>query len=469
MDNLHNRSSTAASMDDKADVIIIGGGASGIHAGSTLVQAGKSILLLESRDRLGGRIYSHQLSSSGTYVEYGAQWLAEKGQTRLESLAQQFNYTKIKTDMKGNAVVWKEDGRRLLRTGIWSLGVSFLGLVEAFWQGWRLSKISEKIAIDRPFYADMVKYDDMSVKTYLESNRCTTCRSRGQSLLYKLLLGGFNRDLSEISVYNYARVSRCIAPLSEAGEAEGYYFDEGLQPLFEKYASSFLDRIRLNTRITQVDTTHGSIVRVGASNGQWFEAKQVIIAMPPQLLEYIEFQPQLPRTIREVSSSMLQGQVMKLVAVFHTPWWKKYGYSGFINSELDVIAEVADLSHSNGNGVLAGFISGPNAQVYCDRSKAELTQLFSDLIKKSFGRMDEGIQELFYHNWIHDDCSLGGYASHVAAGKWQVLRDGAFLPSTGEGKVHFAGTEYAHRWRGYIEGAMDSGERAAKTVLSTLD
>jgi len=449
------------------DVIIIGGGASGIHAAACCIQSGKSILLLESRDRLGGRIHSQQLSSSGTYVECGAQWLAKKGQNRLDDIAKRFNYTKLR-HVDGKCVVWNESGERSIYSSL-SYGQSFFTLLGALWHSWKLSKLSKYISIDGPFDPKMKTYDTMSMKTYLESHGRNNRKKKANTLLSKIIKGGFNRDPSDISVYNYARVLRCSAPISEISGAEEYYFDEGLQPLFEKYASSFQDRIRLNSHISKIDTSDDCFIRVGTSTNVWYEGKQVIIAMPPQLLQYIEFEPQLPLSLRELSSSSLQGQVVKLVAVFPSPWWRKYGYSGFVISHDDVISEVADLSHSTGNGVLAGFISGPEALVYCDKPKSELTQIFSDLIKKSFEQMDEEIQELFYHNWIRDECSLGGYASHVAIGKWQTLLQGSFFPSISNSRVHFAGTEYAHEWRGYIEGALESGERTAKAVLSNLD
>ena len=161
---------------------------------------------------------------------------------------------------------------------------------------------------------------------------------------------------------------------------------------------------------------------------------------------------------------------MKLIAVFPTPWWRNRGLTGFVSSfggpsgALE-ISEVADLSHSTGNGVLAGFVTGPQAEVICEKSLEELKTGFVEFLSASLGPLDEEILSFHYHNWISDENSLGGYLSTPGMGQWKKLPEG-FLPKTG--RISFAGTEYAHQWRGYMEGALESGERAAAAVLAAL-
>lgn len=450
-------------MAQEVDVIIAGAGAAGLNAALILHRAGKKVIVLESRDRVGGRIKSEKLPGSGTHVELGAQWQAERGHERLDKLVQTYGYRKLEHYASGKAVVWRGATRNCCSPGSYGIGI-FSGL-ELMMRGWLMSRTCRQVSFEG-FNANLEKYDNTSLQHYLEKRSWT---NGAMNLLSHLLKGGFCREMKDISVYSGLQTLKTFGSLEEQENTEKFFFDQGLQNIFVSMAKELESDVELNTRVVEVDTTGEKVVV--KSTGKTYVGKELILAFPPQLLQRVRFEPPLPMHYQQVASSMVLGQVVKLIAVFPTPWWRKRGLTGSITAfgsdENGIgISEVADLSHSTGNGVLAGFVVGSKAEQICQQPLEELQKGFSKFISDSFQSLDEDMQSFHYHNWISDADSLGAYLSTVGMGQWKNLPDG-FFPKTG--KVSFAGTEYAQQWRGYMEGALESGERTAQAVLAALD
>ena len=447
----------------EVDVIIAGAGAAGLNAASILHKAGKKVVVLESRDRVGGRVYSEELPS-GTHVELGAQWQAEKGHDRLEKLLNTYGYRKLQHYKAGKGVVWRDGTKQLHSSG--SYGIGFFSGLDSLVRMWRMSRIINSISLSG-FKQDMDTYDNTSVAYYVEKKSWT---SGAITLLSSFLKGGFCRDPRDISLYAAAHTVKTCGSFEQQGKADTFFFDQGLQNIFVNMSEEFRSDVQLNTRVVEVDTTGDKVVAT-TNTGAVYVGKELILAFPPQLLGRISFRPALPSNYSEVASSMVLGQVVKLVAVFPTPWWRKRGLTGAIScigagsSGAPEVSEVADLSHSTGNGVLAGFVVGTQARDICEQPLEELRTSFAEFLRRSLGSLDEDIQSFHYHNWIGDENSLGGYVSSPGMGQWKKLPEG-FFPKTG--RISFAGTEYAHQWRGYIEGALESGERTAAAVLQAL-
>eukprot|EP00438_Fugacium_kawagutii_P033837 Skav235846 [mRNA] locus=scaffold1931:384241:385593:- [translate_table: standard] len=447
-------------MAQEVDVIIAGAGAAGLNAALILHRAGKKVIVLESRDRVGGRIKSEKLPGSGTHVELGAQWQAERGHERLNKLVQTYGYRKLEHYTSGKAVVWRGARRHCFSHG--SYGIGFFSGLDLMMRGWLMSRTCRKVSFEG-FNADLEKYDNTSLQQYVEKRLWT---NGAINLLSHILEGGFCRESKDISVYSALQTMKTFDSMQE--NTEKFFFDEGLQNIFVSMAKELESDVELNMRVVEVDTT-GEKVVVKSNTGKTYVGKELILAFPPQLLQRVRFEPPLPSHYRQVASSMVLGQVVKLIAVFPTPWWRKRGLTGSITafgSNGMGISEVADLSHSTGNGVLAAFVVGPKAEQICQQPLEELRKGFAKFISDSFQSLDEEIQSFHYHNWISDEDSLGAYLSTVGMGQWKNLPDG-FFPKTG--KVSFAGTEYAQQWRGYMEGALESGERTARAVLVALD
>lgn len=441
-----------------ADVLVVGAGASGICAANHLTTAGKDVIVLEARERIGGRMSSVR-TSKGTYVELGAQWLGKKGHKRLEALTEHHGFKKIPNYGGGKCVVWgRDDGQKKLLDGENPAGkTSFATKADQMWIMARVMGLGLSAKFDHPLQG--FGYDaNATVEEFIDKVAWT---KEGSECFKSVLLQGLNRDLSEVALYSLAEF---VKTTTSSANADEYYFDQGFTNLLQKYAEPIAGKIHLNCRVSQVNTTTADSIVITTTTGESFRAKHVIFAVPPQLLNTVHFTPMLPgaRNVR-MAESMVTGQVIKLIAVFPTPWWRKHGFRGSIARPKGPFYATSDLSHSNGNGVLVGFMNGPVAAQHHDLPLEQLRQLFSAHLQESFGCLDEPVEEIFYHDWVGDDLTLGGYVASVGPGQWQHHPNG-FAPSVGN--IHFAGTETAREWRGYIEGALEAGERAAHAVLS---
>ena len=355
------------------DVVVVGAGASGVCAANHLVSAGKSVAVLEARERIGGRMSSVR-TSKGTYVELGAQWLGKKGHTRLEALTEQHGFKKIPNYSGGKCVVWaRDDGEKKLLGGENLAGpTTLVTKADQAWIMARIMGLTSKAKFDTPLKG-FSNDANASVADFIDKVAWT---KRGAESFKHLLVQGLNRDLSEVALYTLAEFGKTMTSSENADE---YYFDQGFTNLLQKYAEPIAGKIHLNCRVRQVDTTTAGSIVVTAATGERFRSKHVIFAVPPQLLNTIDFTPTLPGDRNErMAESMVTGQVIKLVAVFPTAWWRKHGFRGAIARPKGPFYSTADLSHSNGNGVLVGFMNGPVAAQHHDIPVEQLGQLFCD-------------------------------------------------------------------------------------------
>ena len=287
-------------MVKEVDVIIAGAGAAGLNAASILHKAGKHVVVLESRDRVGGRIFSKKLPS-GTHVELGAQWQAETGHDRLDTLVNTYGYRKLQHYRAGKGVVWR-DGAKQLHSG--NYGMGFFSGLDFMMRMWRMSRICKRVSLSG-FKQNLDTYDNTSVAHYVEKNSWT---NGAITLLLSILQGGFCRGPKEISLYAAAHTMQTFGSIEQQEKAETFFFDQGLQNIFVNLSEEFRSDVQLNTRVVEVDTTADKVL-VKTSTGAVYVGKELILAFPPQLLGRISFQPALPSNYSEVASSMVLGQV----------------------------------------------------------------------------------------------------------------------------------------------------------------
>lgn len=444
-----------------ADVVVVGAGPSGVNAARLLAAAGKDVVVVEARERVGGRMCSQQ-THSGAFVELGAQWLGKKGQNRLDALVQEHGFQKLPNYSEGKIVHWASDDghKKLLVSENPAALDSFATKADQLWIMARISGLASKADYDHPLRG--FGYDEnVTVTDFIDKVAWT---QEGAKSFKGLLEQGLCRDLSDISLYSLAEFAKSMTSSANADE---HYFDQGFTNLIKKHAEPIADRIHFKCKVNRVDMSDGTAgsITIETTGGN-FRAKHVIFAVPPQLLTNVQFNPALPgnRNVR-MAESMVTGQVIKLVAVFPTPWWRSHGLRGAIFRPKGPFYATQDLSPSDGTGVLVGFVSGPVAAKYHALPVEQLRDVFEKHLRESFGRLDEEIAEVFYHDWISDELTRGGYVAVVGPGQWHHHPNG-LAPSVGN--VHFAGTETAREWRGYIEGALEAGERTARTVLQAL-
>jgi len=195
-------------------------------------------------------------------------------------------------------------------------------------------------------------------------------------------------------------------------------------------------------------------------------ASRVIVAIPPTLAGRIDYDPVLPAARDQLTQRMPQGSVIKCLAVYSEPFWRREGLTGQSLSSDGPLHVTFDASPKSGSpGVLLGFLEGTSARKLADRSTEERRAIVIDNFARVFGARAKNPIHYVDRCWASEPFTRGCYAAYLPPGVWTSY--GAAL-RTPIGRIHWAGTETATRWNGYIEGALQSGERAAAEVLAEL-
>jgi monoamine oxidase len=209
--------------------------------------------------------------------------------------------------------------------------------------------------------------------------------------------------------------------------------------------------------------TTGDAVQVDADD-RTVIARHVVIAIPPALAGHLRFDPALPGDRALLLHSMPAGTEIKTIAVYDEPFWRNDGVSG-ASAAMDATIEVTLDTSPPGLevGVLAGYCSGPKARALARQSEAERRATTIDMLATRFG--DRARRPIEYRdvNWWDEEWTRGCSLAHFAPG---VLSSYGSLLRQPLGRIHWAGTETAGTSHGAIDGAVRSGERAAREILA---
>lgn len=435
--------SASASSSSHYDVIVVGAGPAGLNATRILKENGLNVLCLEARSRVGGRVYSQPIGD-GQHIELGAQWMAKEGHSRLEGLVKEYGLTPSTHKKVGKDIAITSSGIHRVWGG---RDLSLLGQLDTLHVYLQLKRVLKRVQVSEPWRSpdlDQISaYDWIRQVAWSEENRAFWTNVIEQEMCC---------DSRAVSLLEVAQNMLTAGEIERLESADHYFFSEGLSTVFNKMANELGGSVKTNEPVVSLRQSD-SAVEVVTGKGSYL-AKHVILAIPPQLLAALG----VGRPIEEMSRKFLEGRVLKMIAVYDSPWWRDRGFSGKTFSKDGLVDGTADSSVSeSARGILVGFVSGPRASAMLTLSNEERQQVFQAHIERGFGRGPKPVQ-FFAHDWNSDEYSHGGYASRRGLGEWTrsegILQDGI-------GRILFAGTESANEWRGFIEGALESGERAA--------
>jgi monoamine oxidase len=152
--------------------------------------------------------------------------------------------------------------------------------------------------------------------------------------------------------------------------------------------------------------------------------------------------------------------------VYPEPFWRKDGLAGSVFSFDDEVYDIYDNSPQDLScGVLLGFAVGDHARQLGKLTPNERKDLVASRFVKFFGPRAAAPIEYVEKDWATEEWSRGCYGGHLGTGVWTQYGQALRQPI---GRIHWAGTETAETWNGYMDGAVRSGERAAHEVLSIL-
>jgi len=448
-------------MSRAADVAIIGAGFAGLSAARALHRAGASVVVLEARDRVGGRAFDVTLDD-GTVLELGGQWIGPT-QARIHGLLDELAIATTPTRLEGDSVTVFE-GVAHRHGGVLptDLGPDMAGAVAAAFD--TLEALAATIPLEEPWLApEAERLDGRTMADWLDA-AMSDRRARG--FVQAVVESMFVRPAGEVSLLDFLFHARTAGSLAEAlgfeGAAQQDRIAGGPLAVAERVAAELGEAVVLSAPVRGIEHRTDGVV-VDTDRGR-FAAERAIVAISPMLAGRIRFDPPLPALRDGLAQHMPHGSVIKLQVVYPSPFWRESNLSGVSFSTDGAVSFTVDNSPpGGGRGVLVGFIEGREARRLGAVPATERTRAAIESLVRVFGPAAAAVERVVELDWSAEPWTRGCYSGHMAPGAWT-----AFGPTLREphGRIHWAGTETATWMAGYIDGAVASGERAAVEVLA---
>jgi monoamine oxidase len=445
-----------------ADVVIVGAGLSGLMAARTLLAAGVEPVVLEARDRVGGRTYTRS-ASDGALLDLGGQWIGPT-QRRILALVEEFGVQTFKTFDTGKNIQYRQ-GERITYAGpipTHDVVVS-ADSVEAMLT---LNMMATQVPLEAPWTApDALAWDSQTFDTWNRANARSEEARELMELVIQAVFSAEARDVSLMHVLFYIRAAGGLMDL--VGVTSGAQESRcvgGTQQLSERLAATLGDRVILNAPAHTISQDERG-ARVEAE-GITVNAQHAIIALPPTLAGRLRYRPALPGYRDQLTQRMPMGTVIKVQCLYDTPFWRDEGLTGQVTSDTGAVRITFDNTPVTGApGILLGFVEGAEGR-YWGRQRAEARRNeVLDCFARYFGERARSPREYVELSWAEEEYSRGCYAGFLPPGVLTSYGEALREPI---GRLHWAGTETATEWNGYMDGALQAGERAAREALAAL-
>lgn len=443
------------------DVIVIGAGMAGLTASRSLLDAGRSVLLLEARDRVGGRLRNHELADGGI-VEVGGQWLGPT-QHRAVALAGRLGLSLYPTYTEGENLI--EHAGRLTRYRGDLPRINPAVLADVGQAQLRLNRMAARVPTDAPWRAPRAdRWDGRTFEDWISRNLVTGTGRELLRLGCAAVWACEPRDVSLLHVLFYTRsAGRFEDLIGTRGGAQQDRIVGGSQLLALRLAESLPQgTVQLDAAVSHI-TQDGGGVEVHSAAGV-HRAGRVVVALSPALAGRIEYTPELPSQRDQLTQRTPNGSVIKCMAVYDRPFWREDGLSGQAASLTGPARVVFDNSpHGSDRGVLLGFLEGREARAYSGRPQSDRRAAVVAGFARLFGPQAARPIDYVDLDWSAEVYTRGCYGGHLPTGTWTAFGPALTAPI---GRIHWAGTETATTWSGYIDGAIESGERVAREVVT---
>jgi monoamine oxidase len=443
-----------------ADVCVVGAGYAGLTAARRLSQSGKSVAVLEARDRIGGRIWTYHLPD-GSPVDRGGAWLAPKHDA-IFRLAGEVGIATYKTWVKGAHLLVGE-GRTRRYTGlipkISPLAVVSIALAQA-----KVDRMAKRVPLDAPWTAKRAdEWDSRSVAWYLERTGIRT--ALGRDLFEMAVRGLFTGDLNDVSFLHLLFLVRGHGSIntlfSIEGGAQENMVEGGAGSIARRVADELGDAVHLESPVRSVTQRDDHVVV--EADGLTVSARHVVVAVPPALTLGIDFEPSLPDDRLTLYRNAVAGPETKTLVVYDEPFWRADGLSGQTAQPRSASEVTLDATPASGSpGVIASFTFGPVAERLDALDATDRRRAVLDALSARLGGRAASPTEFIETPWWTEEWTRGCSFAHLPPGT--LTRYGHLLREPLR-RVHWAGTETSTTSHGSIDGAVRSGERAAAEIV----
>ncbi len=446
----------------EADVVVVGAGLAGLVAARNVIAGGRRAVVMEARERVGGRLLNVEIGE-GKVVEIGGQW-AGPTQRRVLALAGELGIETFPTYAQGENLVELEGRVRRYRGAI--PRINPLVLADIGQAQLRLDRMARSVPPEAPWRARRAEeWDGQTAWTWIRRNTATKAARALFQLAVEAVWAAHPADVSLLHVLFYTRSAGGFDDLiGTEGGAQQDRFVGGSQLIALRLAERLGDCVELGSPVRRIE--HGEEgVRVYSDRGV-AAARAAIVAVPPTLCARISYDPPLPAMRDQLTQRMYQGSVIKCMAIYDEPFWRREGLSGQVTSVDGPVKVMFDNSPPEGTpGVLLGFLEGRQARELAAWTEAARREAVVGCFRRVFGARAGQPEGYVEQVWADEEWTRGCYGCVMPPGGWVSLGPALRAPI---GPIHWAGAETATTWNGYMDGAVRSGEAAAEAVLAAL-
>ncbi len=448
------------------DVVVVGAGISGLTAARRLAGKGRSVVVLEARNRVGGRTLNHDVAP-GRPVEAGGEYVGPT-QNRIAAVCKELGIGIYEAYLEGdNSYI--ADGRVQRYTGdIPPEPASLLQLNEVLTSIDEIARTVDLDDVSRTPNASVLESD--TIASWLRGKGGVVDSARVRQLVECLVEPSFGAGMNEVSLLLFARFVAHSGDENHVGTVERMLGSKnGAQDSRILGGSQLVSfglakdlRVVLNAPVRRIEQTAGGATVV--SDGGTWKAKNVVVAIPPPLAAAIDFRPGLPTEHRQLLQRSPMGALMKIEAVYDKPFWREDGLSGAAVAVDDggPCRVLFDNTPPEGSpGVLFGFCGGAGWRQWAGRPVAQRRAAALQQFARYTGPRALKAIDYFEQDWAREPWSAGGPVALPAPGTLSGYGSWIRRP---HGVVHWAGTETSDYWAGFMDGAVRAGERVAREL-----
>lgn len=445
------------------NVVVVGAGLAGLACARRLVALGHEVTVLEARHRVGGRTEG-LLLDDGTPLELGGQWLGE-GHTRMYELVDELGLSTFRT--------WNDKGRLLLELQGKQTRMkphkgavprlSPIALADVGQGMLRFARLAARADVQRPWETPNAEVlDGQTWETWIRRNLRTKAGRAYFHVACEAVWAAEPGDMSLLHALFYTRSNADLETLLAVDRgAQQDRVVGGSVLVSEGMAAALGGRVLLGRPVRRIEHDDNG-ARVVGRDGSIHAGDAVVVTLPPTLAGRLEYDAPLPSTRDQLTQQMPAGSVIKVFGTYPEPFWREAGLNGQAAADSGPVKVTFDNSPPSGRpGVLMGFLEGREARVWTRQSPESRRSAVLDCFARYFGpRAAEPLQYL-ERDWMAEEFTRGCYGAHFGPGVWTSYGKAWREPV---GRIHWAGTEYASEWNGYMEGAVRSGEATAEAV-----